>query len=180
MSTLIRGGVLRIDSAPCAKRFAVSTERETLADYVRRIRNEKRLSLREVSLRSGGQIANSHISRIESGEARGVSVDKLRSLAKGLGVPEDELFSIARGRSAVGELNAEEWRIVHYYRSIPFERQLDLLSYSEMLFTRYGSQSDPVSNGGPKAGKVYGAVAGIPKAVKDRQKKSGQSSGKKR
>lgn len=180
MSTLIRGGMLRINSAPCAKRFAVSTERETLADYVRRVRNEKRLSLREVSLRSGGQIANSHISRIESGEARGVSVDKLRSLAKGLGVPEDELFSIARGRSTIGDLSPEEWRIVHYYRSLPFERQLDLVSYSEMLFNRYGDQNELVNNSGPKAGKVYGAVASTPKAIRDKQKKSGKSSEKRR
>lgn len=180
MSSPIRGGLLRINSAPCVKRFAVSTERETLGDYVRRVRNEKRLSLREVSLRSGGQIANSHISRIESGEARGVSVDKLRSLAKGLGVPEDELFSVARGRSGAGDLNAEEWRIIHYYRNIPYERQLDLLSYSEMLFNRYGNHSAQAGNGGPQSGKVYDAVAGIPKAVKGAHKRAGKAADKKR
>jgi transcriptional regulator with XRE-family HTH domain len=107
MSTRIRGTPSRISSAPCGTRFAVDTERETLANYVRRIRHEKRLSLRDVSLRSGGRIGNSHISRIENGEASGVSVEKLRALAKGLGVAEEELFNVARGkkRDPIAESN---------------------------------------------------------------------------
>lgn len=136
MSNLIRGGVLLIQSAPCATRSAVSTERETLGDYVRRIRNEKRLSLRDVSSRSGGQIANSHISRIESGEARGVSVDKLRALAKGLGIPEDEIFAVARGKSVSGDLQLEESKLLEYFRVLtPANREI-LLAYAEMMSLR--------------------------------------------
>lgn len=154
-------------------------ERETLADLVRRTRGEKRLSLREVSLRSGGEIANSHISRIENGESTNLTTEKLRALAKGLGLPEEEIFAVARGRSVSDDLKPEEWRLLNYYRSIPYERQVDLLSYSEILFNRYGDQNEPVGNSGPKAGKVYDAVAGIPKAVKGSQKKAGKASPKK-
>jgi transcriptional regulator with XRE-family HTH domain len=181
VSTPNRDGLFPEADSPCGKQFVVEKGRtaESLADYVRRVRNEKRLSLADVSERSGHLIGRTHINRIENGEVVGVSVEKVRALAKGLGIPEEEIFAIARGRSAAGDLNPEEWRIVHYYRSIPFERQLDLLSYSEMLFTRYGNQSDPVSNGGPKAGKVYDAVAGIPKAVGDKKKRAGKSSEKK-
>jgi transcriptional regulator with XRE-family HTH domain len=163
-------------SAPCDKRFAVSMEHETLADLVRRVRNEKRLSLREVSLRSGGEIANSHISRIENGESTNLTTEKLQALAKGLGIPEEEIFGVARGRSASGDLKPEEWRLLNYYRGIPYERQIDLLSYSEMLYIRYGDRNDSMKNGEPAAGKVYDAVAGIPKAVKDKQRRAGKSS----
>ena len=135
-STLMRGASLRNDSAPYAKRHAVETERETLADYVRRIRYEKNLSLRDVSIRSGGQIANSHISRIENGEAAGVSVDKLQALAKGLGVSEDEIFAVARGKSTSGDLQLDELRLVEYFRSLPPESQDVLLAYAEMMSLR--------------------------------------------
>jgi transcriptional regulator with XRE-family HTH domain len=140
MSNLMRGGVLLIQSAPHAKRFAVITERETLADYVRRIRNEKQLSLRDVSTRSGGQIANSHISRIESGEAHGVSVEKLRSLAKGLGVPEDEIFAVARGKSISGDLQLEEAKLLEYFRMLPPDSRDVLMAYAEMMSIRAGAK----------------------------------------
>lgn len=77
----------------------VSREQETLADYVRRVREEKGLSLNQVRIRSGYQIANSYISRIENGEVTNVGLDKLRSLAKGLNVSEEEIFAVARGKS---------------------------------------------------------------------------------
>jgi len=73
-----------------------------LADYVKRIRNSARLSLLDVerqSAHSGYKIAGSYVSRIENGVARNPSKDKLIGLAKGLGVPEEELFAVARGKS---------------------------------------------------------------------------------
>ena len=138
-STPIRGAMLRNGSAPYAKRHAVETERETLADYVRRIRNEKNLSLRDVSLRSGGQIANSHISRIENGEAAGVSVEKLRALAKGLGVLEEEIFAVARGKSGSGDLQLDELRLLEYYRILSEERRADALAILETMSQRPGA-----------------------------------------
>jgi transcriptional regulator with XRE-family HTH domain len=182
MSIPLSNETRRNVNTPCAKRFVVNKEQqpESLADYVQRVRNEKNLSLMDVSRRSGGLIANAHISRIENGWVKSVGIEKLRALAKGLGVPEDEIFSVARGSSNTGDLQSDELRLVHFYRGIPYERKLDLLSYSEMLFTRYGDQGARVSNGGPQSGKVYEAVAGIPKAVRDGRKKADKASAKKK
>ncbi len=68
-----------------------------MADYVQRVRAEKRLSLNDVRIRSGYQIVNSYISRIENGDVTNVGLEKLSALAKGLGVPGDEIFAVARG-----------------------------------------------------------------------------------
>lgn len=69
-------------------------EKETLADYVRRVRNEKDLTLHDIQRRSGNEITNSYVSRIENGYVTNVTPDKLQALAKGLGVPADDLFAI--------------------------------------------------------------------------------------
>jgi transcriptional regulator with XRE-family HTH domain len=71
---------------------------ESLADYVRRVRSEKRYSLPEVERRSGGLISNAYVSRIENGQAVNPTPEKLKALAKGLGVSEEEIFNVARGK----------------------------------------------------------------------------------
>lgn len=70
---------------------------ETLADYVKRVRRESRLSLNAVRDRSGGGISNAHVSKIENGYTISVSPLKLRALARGLGVPYIDLARIAFG-----------------------------------------------------------------------------------
>jgi transcriptional regulator with XRE-family HTH domain len=96
----------------------VNTERESLADYVRRIRNEKGLSLSDVRRASGNRIANSHISRIENGEVKGVGVEKLTALAKGLGIPGEELFAVARGRIPAKQSDADEQKLLFAFRDL--------------------------------------------------------------
>lgn len=76
-----------------------SSKPESLSDYVRRIRQEKNLSTPDVERLSGGKITDAYVSRIENGHVKNVSPEKLMALAKGLQVPEDEIFSIARGKS---------------------------------------------------------------------------------
>jgi transcriptional regulator with XRE-family HTH domain len=75
---------------------------ESLADFVRRVRSEKGFSLSDVRRNSGLQIANSYVSRIENGEVTNVTPEKLKALAKGLKVSEDEIFAIARGKPLNG------------------------------------------------------------------------------
>lgn len=81
-------------------------EIEDLADYVRRTRSEKEMSLRDVEVRSGHSISKGYVGQIENRVVLGQSVtpQKLRALARGLGVSEDEIFAIARGKP-VGELD---------------------------------------------------------------------------
>lgn len=100
MSTPMRNTFYPIKDAPYSKQFVVDKEqtKESLPDFVRRLRREKDLSLADVSNRSGGRIGRTHIHRIENGEAKGVSVEKLRALAKGLGVTDEEIFAVARGK----------------------------------------------------------------------------------
>lgn len=74
-------------------------KKEDLADYVKRIRREKGLSLKEVVLRSEGRISNGYISQIENRYYINPTRDKLTALAKGLGVSEDDVFAVARGKS---------------------------------------------------------------------------------
>jgi transcriptional regulator with XRE-family HTH domain len=82
------------------KRFVVETqEQERLADYVRRVRSAKGLSLSKVEKNSQGEIDGSYVNRIENDLVRNVTPEKLRALAKGLGVPEDEIFDVARGKA---------------------------------------------------------------------------------
>lgn len=77
----------------------MNKEPETLADFVRRTRLDKRFSLVDVARNSEGHISESYVSRIENGYILNVSPAKLIGLAKGLRVTEDELFTVARGQS---------------------------------------------------------------------------------
>ena len=70
---------------------------ETLAQYVKRILEEKQLTMKNVQDRSEGGIADAYVGRIVNGLAKNPSVDKLKALAVGLGEPEDDLFKVARG-----------------------------------------------------------------------------------
>lgn len=93
--------IFRNENVTC---FAVNIQKlETLADFVRRVREEKRLSLNDVQQQSGNKIANSYVSRIENGIVTNVTPQKLSALAKGLGVSEDEVFAVARGKAIAYE-----------------------------------------------------------------------------
>ena len=73
------------------------SEVETLSQYVKRIMDEKHLKVHDVEVRSGKGIADAYVANIVSGVAKNPSVDKLKALAVGLGVDEDDVFLVARG-----------------------------------------------------------------------------------
>jgi transcriptional regulator with XRE-family HTH domain len=72
---------------------------ENLGLYVKRVMEEKGLGLKDVELMSDGAITDAYVSNIVNGDASNPSVDKLKALATGLGVDEDEIFRVARGIS---------------------------------------------------------------------------------
>lgn len=72
---------------------------ELLGQYVKRVMEEKGLGLKDVQVMSGDMITDAYVSNIVNGDAFNPSVDKLKALAVGLGVDEDELFLVARGIS---------------------------------------------------------------------------------
>ncbi len=87
--------------------------KEDLADYVKRIRREKGLSLNEVVRRSNGGISNGYISQIENRYYINPTRDKLIALARGLGVTEDEIFAVARGKS-LNDAEAVDAEMAHF------------------------------------------------------------------
>jgi transcriptional regulator with XRE-family HTH domain len=71
---------------------------DPLSQFVKGRIREQHLSRRDVSVRSGGEIAESYVGAIMNGTCTNVSIDKLRALARGIGVDEMELARIALGR----------------------------------------------------------------------------------
>lgn len=117
---------------------AVNSERpESLADFVRRVRSEKRLSLNDVQRLSGNQIANSYVSRIENGiaDAEGVTPKKLQALARGLQVSEEEIFAVARGKSLAAPevFDSEIYVMFRGFDELSDEDKTDLLGTIRML-----------------------------------------------
>jgi transcriptional regulator with XRE-family HTH domain len=81
---------------------------ETLSEYVKRVMTEKRLTLREVARLSGGRITQGYVGGIVQGLHTNPSVEKLKALAAGLGVDENEAFRVARGLEAKLPSTTEE------------------------------------------------------------------------
>jgi len=70
---------------------------------------KRSLSAYEVEKRSGGQIADSYVLRIRQGKSRHPSAPKLRALAKGLGIPYNELMDVAAGSEPMKRSTRERW-----------------------------------------------------------------------
>src|SRR5438270_2861053 len=107
-----------------------------LADYVRRSRNEKNLSLAQVSSRSHGRIGKTHINRIENGTVARVSLLKLRALALGLDVSEDDLIAVAQGKPPRTEATKNEAKLLSYFRQLSADRREDVLVMLQALARR--------------------------------------------
>src|SRR5436305_13685532 len=90
--------------------------KEKLADYVKRVINQKQLKLREVERRAGGEISNGYISGIINNRIKNISLEKLKSLASGREVDVYELFEAAMGepRQPADEVSS------HAQRDVPW------------------------------------------------------------
>ncbi|HKV39718.1 MAG TPA: helix-turn-helix transcriptional regulator [Blastocatellia bacterium] len=75
-----------------------------LAEYVRRVMEEKHLSAAKVQKQSGGGISDTYVLKIAAGKVKRPSVSRLKALAKGLNVPEDEVF-----KAAGADVEKREW-----------------------------------------------------------------------
>ena len=71
--------------------------KENLSQLVRRVVTKKNLKLRDVQDKSGGKIDESYVSRIMTGNASNITLDKLVALAKGIGEDAHTLFAAYLG-----------------------------------------------------------------------------------
>jgi len=113
--------------------------RESLGEFVRRIRTEKNLSCADVSKRSTrkGQrrISGSYINRIENYPNLSVTADRLKALADGLGVPLDELVVRAVGFAPEGE-SSEEIELLARFRELSPERRDDVIRLIDLWYQK--------------------------------------------
>lgn len=91
-----------------------SVMQETLGDFVKRIRNEKRLSIDEVWKRSGKNISTSYINKIENEPNVNPSFSKLQALATGLGITEAEILQVVGMEMSIDD--AERVELEAMYR----------------------------------------------------------------
>src|SRR5215217_8058347 len=122
---------------------------ESFATFVRRIRNEKRLSLVDVSKRSAllrMHISSSYINRIERNPKLKPSVPSLKALALGLGLPVEEVLTRATRTLTPDE--ADELRLITRYKELsPDKRSLvsDLIDYWHSRDSTKADAGYPVS-----------------------------------
>ena len=107
---------------------------ERLGDFVRRIRNKKRLSLADVSKQSalfGPRISASCINRIETNPKRNPTTASLKSLAHGLGIPVTEL--LAHSIRPMTRDEADELALVTRFKELSPKRKSDVWALIHLL-----------------------------------------------
>jgi transcriptional regulator with XRE-family HTH domain len=113
--------------------------RESLGEFVRRIRTEKNLSCMDVSKRSARKpqrrISGSYINRIENNPKLCPTANRLKALADGLGVPAEELFARAIGFAPDGE-TPEEIELLARFKQLSPQRRDDLLSLVDLWYQK--------------------------------------------
>ena len=88
---------------------------ESLADYVRRVMSEKGLTYREVQARSRNSITTGGVSDIVQGKTKNPGIHTLSALARGLGVPEEEIIAVARGKDPEGNPDFKKWKFASLF-----------------------------------------------------------------
>lgn len=92
-----------------AKQFDVQNGRQALADYVRRLMEERNWSTYDVVRESGGLItSNGTVWNVVNLRVKDIKEKTLRGLAKAFKVPEIEVFEVYYGKKRVGEDELED------------------------------------------------------------------------
>lgn len=68
-----------------------------LPAFIKQIMAAKGLSYRDIETRSEGRISYGYVNSLVHGTYKNPTVDKIKALAKGLGVPEDALTKVVKG-----------------------------------------------------------------------------------
>jgi transcriptional regulator with XRE-family HTH domain len=116
-----------------------------LADYIKKLMDERKLNPRELAELTNGAITRQTVWNLINGQVKEVKDATLIALAKALKVPEEEMFAMARGRSSDSEFSLEEKRLVNHFRSLPSSIQPEVLFVVEKLSQRHAQGG--ISNG---------------------------------
>jgi len=112
------------------------SKHESLEQYVRRILKEKGLTYADVAERSQEAISDSYIGNIVAGSIGSLTVAKLKALARGLDVSEDEIFAAARGNSPADLRHFQKSRfatLFDRYKKLSGEDQKEMLVLLEAV-----------------------------------------------
>ncbi len=88
--------------------IGVLSKQPKISDFVRETIHEKSLSYRKVAERSGGLITHSTVSDVVNERVKNLSSQTIAGLARGLGVTEQEIFDIVRGKNLNNESVVDE------------------------------------------------------------------------
>lgn len=100
--------------------------------FIRQIRGASVGFSKIVGQPTGG-IGKTHINRIENGSVARVSLTKLRALAHGLGVLEDDLIAVAQGKLPVADVTTNEEKLLNCFRQLSADRRKDILVMVQAL-----------------------------------------------
>ena len=106
---------------------------ETLGQFVKRVREEKDLSTRDVEKKAKGEISDGYINQIETGVALNPSVKKLKALAKGLGINPEKFNQLIYGVSTNSKLTDDEQVLLYEYRRLDGRGQADIIKILQAL-----------------------------------------------
>ena len=121
-----------------------SGRKESLAQRVKRLREEKRLSLAAVETNSGGRVTNGYVSRIENGHETNLTRDVIIALAKGLQVPQSALLEVIFDTVTPSDPNEEE--CILNYRCCNEQARMFLLLISRAFSTNAITQATEVKS----------------------------------
>jgi transcriptional regulator with XRE-family HTH domain len=107
---------------------------ETLQEYVRRLMYEKNLSGYDIARQSGNQIHQTSVSRLINRQGSNPTITTLKALAKGLGVPEHEIMTVARGHAKKTNIVHERLAAIDFaYDGMPRQKKEKAEYLIEML-----------------------------------------------
>lgn len=142
MSTTIVGKTLRTVGKVSATVVGnLMVDSNILSDFVKKTRADKRLSTPEIERKSGGDIKDATVTKIENGnvEIRKIQIGTLEALARGMEVPPLLLCELAIGKdNPISEL---EKMISIYARDLPEHRKKDLLEIAKLFFVSESQES---------------------------------------
>lgn len=128
-----------VDGAFAILRFEMK-HRETLKDYVRRIVTTKpdmsHVKVAKRAKKLGGDISAGYVNTVIQGLVKDPGVNSVKSLALGLGEPEDDVFEIARGKQLAEDAAYRESvfaMLYHEYSHLTKEDKRELQPIIEML-----------------------------------------------